>query len=476
MLTWEFPPRIIGGISTHVYNLSSALVGRGVPTHVITCDFPKAPPREVIDGVCVSRVDSGQVPQSNFLLWVYHLNSEMIKRADEILREERFDVIHAHDWLVGRAAVHLKTRYNLSLVTTIHATEIGRGGLVDSEYRKKVHVVERRLAEASERVICCSDYMVNHLQNTLGVPTDRIHVIHNGVDASRFRDGKPSEEIRLNGHRDAGKTVLFVGRLVKEKGVSTLLEAFEDMSSNGTDARLVIAGDGPMRESLAGEAVRLGLDGNVEFKGFVDDATLVSLYKTSDVLVVPSLYEPFGMVALEGMAAGTPVVVSDVGGLSEVVEDGVTGLKVPPGDHKPLSNAIARMLRDQGLAAKLKENAHRLAKRKFAWDQVADSTIPVYGLALSETRVQANPIADEDLLSEQDLLHFLLGVGATGEENAKTAREIASAVGAPEVPVKLILGRQVSGGYVSTMLSPDITDVRYYLSQTGIIKTCSDLS
>ncbi|HYU55319.1 MAG TPA: glycosyltransferase family 4 protein, partial [Candidatus Dormibacteraeota bacterium] len=118
MLTWEFPPRIIGGISTHVYHLSRALVEKGTPVRVITCDFPKTPAEEIIDGVSVSRVISGRVPESNFLLWIYHLNSQMISKATELFETERFDLIHAHDWVVGRAGVELKNQLGLPLIST----------------------------------------------------------------------------------------------------------------------------------------------------------------------------------------------------------------------------------------------------------------------------------------------------------------------------------------------------------------------
>jgi glycosyltransferase involved in cell wall biosynthesis len=475
MLTWEFPPRIIGGISTHVYHLSRALVEKDTLIRVITCDFPKAPAEEVVDGVLVSRVTSGQVPQTNFHLWVYHLNSQLIERGKEILEEEMFDVLHAHDWLVGRAAIELKAHYDLPLVTTIHATEMGRGGALEDSYRKKIHATERLLTKNSERVICCSNYMVHHVQDVLGVPANRIHVIPNGVDPARF-DGRSSENVQTSFGPGDERTILFVGRLVKEKGVSTLLEAIKDLSSQGSQVNLRIVGDGPMREQLAREALGLGLDGNVRFTGFVDSHTLVSLYRSSDVCVVPSLHEPFGLVALEAMAAGTPAVVSDVGGLSEIVEDGVTGIKVPPGDGRLLAIALRRVLEDRSLAEQLRRNGNRHVRDCYGWAPIAETTLSVYELARAQQRVPVFPVSDEELLGDEDLLHYLHAVGATDEEVARSAREIASALGAPEFPVKLILGRQVSCGYVSTVLEDELSNVRYHLSATGVIKVCSDFS
>ncbi len=475
MLSWEFPPRIIGGISTHVYHLSKALAARGISVHVTTCDFPKAPAQELVNGVHVSRVDSGQVPQANFLLWIYHLNSQMIRRGKEILKAENFDLIHAHDWLVGRAAIELKDHYDTPLVTTIHATETGRGGTVDTTYRKKVHDIERLLVQHSERVICCSNYMVHHIQHNLEVPAGKIHVIPNGVDLSTFNNSDRSGSVRTKLGLGEGKIILYVGRIVREKGVFTLLDAFVDLRKQGKNASLVFVGDGPLRENLAREALRRGMKEHVHFTGFIDEPSLVDLYRSSDVFVLPSLYEPFGIAALEAMAAHTPVVVSDVGGLSEIVEDGVTGVKVPHGEPMPLAKALIRVLEDDAFASQLKQNAYRSIQARYGWDLVAEKTLEAYSLVTSQAP-SPTTATDEDFLTEQGLLHFLLTMGATGKNVAKSAGEIASLIKAPEIPVKLILGRQASRGYVSTTFGPDLPDVKYHLSEAGIIKACSDLS
>src|SRR6266487_2577401 len=126
MLTWEFPPRIIGGLSTHVYFLSKSLARRDVRVQIITCDFPTLPKDEILNGVYVTRVNSSGISYRDFLLWTHNMNSLMIEEACEILDSNRFDLIHAHDWMVGRAALKLKILYKLPLVTTIHSTEIGR--------------------------------------------------------------------------------------------------------------------------------------------------------------------------------------------------------------------------------------------------------------------------------------------------------------------------------------------------------------
>src|SRR6266566_1622979 len=475
MLTWEFPPRIIGGISTHVYHLSRALVEKGIPVRVITCDFPKTPAEEIIDGVLVSRVDSGRVPESNFLLWIYHLNSQMISKTTELFETERFDLIHAHDWVVGRAAVELKNRLGLPLISTIHATEIGRGGSLDGEYRTKVRDIERLLVEQSDGIICCSNYMLDHIQHVLGAVKTKIRVIPNGVEASRFNNGRQPQLIPAGISKDR-KTILYVGRIVREKGIFTLLDAFEKLRKQGKDVSLVLVGEGPLKEDLAKEVLRRKLNDRVKLAGFVDEKKLVSLYNSSDAFVLPSHYEPFGMVALEAMASRIPVVVSDVGGLSEIVEDGITGVKVPAYNPSALAEGILRVLEGRELSAQLKENAYRMVQERYRWDIIAEKTIGAYRTSCAKQPLSSRAVEDAEFLSDPALVQFLLTMGATDGEGAISAGDIASLIKSPETPVKLSLGRQASLGYVSTKLAPDSSNVRYHLSPVGIIKACSDMS
>src|SRR5213596_3461676 len=474
MLTWEFPPRIIGGISTHVYHLSRALVERGTSVRVITCDFPNAPAEEIIDGVSVSRVDSGRVPESNFLLWIYHLNSQMISKTTELFETERFDLIHAHDWVVGRAAVELKNGLGLPLISTIHATEIGRGGSLDGEYRRKVRDIERLLVDQSDGIICCSNYMLDHIQHQLGAVNAKIRVIPNGVEVSRFkRDSQP--RLIPTGVSENRKVILYVGRSVREKGIFTLIEAFDELRNRGKDVSLVFVGEGPMKEDLAKEILWRRLSDRVRLAGFVDERRLVSLYNSSDAFVLPSHYEPFGMVALEAMASRVPVVVSDVGGLSEIVEDGITGVKVPSSDPHALAEGILRVLDNRELSERLKENAYQAVQERYRWDLIAEKTLEAY--RTSSPRPQSSKaVEDAEFLSDPALLQFLLTMGATDGEGAVSAGDMASLIKSPETPVKLILGRQASLGYVSTKLGPDSSRVRYHLSPVGIIKACSDMS
>ena len=474
LLSWEYPPRIIGGISTHVYHLSRSLASQGVSVHVVTCSFPGAPSEETVDGVRVTRVENSRLLQANFLLWIYHLNSQMISKTTELLETEKFDLIHAHDWVVGRAAVELKNRLGLPLISTIHATEIGRGGRLDGEYRRKVREIERLLVEQSDGIICCSNYMLDHIQHELSAANAKIHVIPNGVEVDRFKNNGGPQLFSAEVSEDR-KIILYVGRIVREKGIFTLLEALDELRTRGKDVSLVFVGEGPLKEDLAKEVLRRRLSDRVKITGFVDQEKLVSLYNSCDAFVLPSHYEPFGMVALEAMASRVPVVVSDVGGLSEIVEDGVTGVKVPSSDPHALAEGILRVLDNQELSQRLKENAYRAVQERYRWDLIAEKTLEAY--RTSSPRPQSSKaVEDAEFLSDPALLQFLLTMGATDGEGAVSAGDMASLIKSPETPVKLILGRQASLGYVSTKLGPDSSRVRYHLSPVGIIKACSDMS
>src|SRR5919197_715470 len=509
MLSWEFPPRIIGGLSTHVYYLSRALSRMGANVQVVTCDFPNVPYQETVDGVKIFRVNSSSISERDFLLWIYYMNSQMIERGSKILNENPFDLIHAHDWMVARAALKLKEQYDFPLVATIHATEIGRGrGTLYHNYQKTIHDIEQLLTTHSERVICCSNYMSYHIQENFGISTTKIDTIPNAVDILRFHQISNNDyqvmtslHQRYNIPLSGEKVILYVGRLVQEKELHVLTEAFEkllreNVNNYNNNLSLVIVGEGPIKESLMADVCRRGLQKHIHFLGFVEEPTLLALYKLSDIFVIPSLYEPFGLVALEAMASGVPVVVSDIGGLSEIIENGVTGLRFLPGDSNSLTAAIRSILEVPSLAEHLKLNAYNYVVKRDDWDLVAKRTLQTYSKTMAkQERIfakasnkmripnAADAFPDENLLTDQGLLRLLLTMGATKDDSSKTALEIASFLNASEASIKLILGRLASQGYVSTTVMPTLTnpevypvEIRYHLTGGGIISACADFS
>jgi len=386
MLSWEYPPRIIGGISPHIYYLSKSLARNGIKVYVVTCDFPGAPAHEVVDGVEVYRIDSYKNPSPDFATWVYLMNMNMQKEAATITRQlgGKIDVFHAHDWLVATAGIGLKHVFRKPFFATMHSTEIGRRNGIHSGYERMIHETEAWLTYEAWKVICCSDYMVHHVQWAFGLPTDKLVMIPNGVKAEVYtKNDKDLAQFRNKYALPQEKIVLFVGRMVYEKGVHVLVNAAPKVLEKA-NAKFIIVGNGYMKDQLSTIVNNTGLAHKVMFTGFVDDETLRKLQKCADVSVVPSLFEPFGIVALEAMAAKSPVVVSDTGGLSEIVNHDVDGVKAYTGNPDSLAWGINRVLTDEAYANTLRTNAYRKIQEKYNWDKIAQQTMTMYENILNE--------------------------------------------------------------------------------------------
>ncbi|MEM2873662.1 MAG: glycosyltransferase family 4 protein [Nitrososphaerales archaeon] len=379
MLSWEFPPRTVGGISPHVYNLSSHLARMGVDTYVVTCDFPGAPEYEEVNGVHVIRVDSYKTPSPDFATWDYLMNVNMQKEAATIISNlnGKVDLIHAHDWLVANAAIGLKHIFRIPLLATIHSTEIGRRNGLHTNYERMIHETEAWLAHEAWKVVCCSQYMVSHTRWAFGLPEDKVVMIPNGVNADVFKQEFKKQEFRSKFAEPDEKIILFVGRLVNEKGVHVLINAMPKVLAR-VNAKLVIVGEGGMKDFLKVQVNNMRLAHKIFFTGFLDEQSVRFLYQCADVCVVPSLYEPFGIVALEAMAAKVPVVVSDTGGLSEIVEHDKTGVKVYPNNVESLAWGITRVLLDPSYAEWIRSNADRKVREMYNWSKIAEKVKALY--------------------------------------------------------------------------------------------------
>jgi glycosyltransferase involved in cell wall biosynthesis len=385
MLSWEFPPRTVGGISAHLFFLSRELVKLGVDTYIVTCDFPGAPEREVVNGAKVVRVDSYKTPSPDFATWDSLMNVNMQKETAALISSlgGQVGIVHAHDWLVANAAIGLKHVFRIPLVATMHSTEIGRRNGLHTDYERMIHQTENWLVHESWRIICCSHYMSEHVRSAYGFGQDRVTVIPNGVDASVYEKEFDRAEFRKRFALPEEKIVLYVGRLVYEKGVQSLVSAIPKVLSR-VNAKFVIVGDGGMKDPLMRQVANMRLAQKITFTGFLDEESLRKLYQVADVCVVPSLYEPFGITALEAMAAKTPVVVSNTGGLSEIVEHDKTGTKVYAGNPDSVAWGITRILLDPGYADWIKVNAYRKALEIYDWTKIAKETKEFYERVLKE--------------------------------------------------------------------------------------------
>lgn len=384
MLTWEYPPNIIGGLGKHVYALSNALAYGDTEVHVVTMGESGIQEENEIQNLYVHRVAPFNPRPRDLITSVLQTNFEMIEGSIKIMRSiGDFDIIHAHDWLVAFAAKTLKHSLKVPLVATIHATEYGRNCGLHNELQRYISDIEWMLGFEAWKVICCSNYMKGELRHVFQIPGDKLRVIPNGVEPLEFQSSIDTEAFRHNYAAWNERIVFFVGRHVREKGVGVLIEAMPKVLSSYPEVRFVIAGKGPETEVYKGRAAELGISDRIYFTGFIDDATRNGLYKIADLAVFPSLYEPFGIVALESMAAGTPVIVSDVCGLGEVVTPEI-GMKVPPGNADALAQQIVHALRNPEMRKTLKENAYAHVTRVYAWEKIADQVIEVYREVLQE--------------------------------------------------------------------------------------------
>ena len=398
MLTWEYPPRIVGGIARVVHDLSHRMIKDGHEVTVVTYKDGNAPYFEDDKGVKVYRVDNYMINPNNFIDWIMQLNFNMIAKANELIAKEgKFDVIHAHDWLVTYAAKSLKESHNIPIVSTIHATENGRNSGIHDETQRYINDTEWLLTYESTEVIVNSNYMKCELQRIFGLPFEKINVIPNGINLNNFTGIERDYDFRRQFAMDNEKIILYVGRLVYEKGIQHLIGAMPKILNNYHDAKLVICGKGGMMDELKQEAKNLGIENKVYFAGYCDSKKIQKMYKCADIAVFPSTYEPFGIVALEAMLAGVPTVVSDVGGLNEIVEHGVDGMKSYAGNSNSIADSVLAILFDAKLGSAVSKNAVKKVKELYNWNKIAQDTHYVYEQAICQTEAQrqAEKIAQE---------------------------------------------------------------------------------
>ena len=387
MLTWEYPPRVVGGISKVVYDLSHKMVKEGNEVTVVTYkDGDNVKYYENDKGVEVYRVDNYMIRPNNFIDWIMQLNFNMITKTNEIINKNgKFDVIHAHDWLVAYSAKSIKESYNIPLISTIHATESGRNSGIHDETQRYINDSEWMLTYESSEVIVNSNYMKNEVQRLFGLPYDKINVIPNGVNLQLFSNVNIDYDFRRQYAMDNEKIILYVGRLVYEKGIQNLIAAMPKILDRYHDSKLIICGRGGMIDELREQVKYLGIENKVYFAGYCDSKKMQKMYKCADVAVFPSTYEPFGIVAIESMLSGTPTIVSDVGGLNEIIEHGVTGMKSYAGNANSIADSVLSLLFDPKLCANISQNAIKKVKENYNWSKITDSTYYVYQLAIGKT-------------------------------------------------------------------------------------------
>ena len=378
MVSWEYPPLFIGGLATHVHGIATAMVRAGHDVVVLTFQHPDAPDDAIIDGVRVLRasIDLPWFPDDQFVSKMISANHQLVKLALQLEPDWKPQVVHAHDWLSGWAGDTLSTLWKIPLVATIHATERGRnGGIIPTTGQAaSIHSAEWWLTFQASRVICCSQFMAQQIHDSFEVPSEKLDTIYNAVDATLWTRASALAAPKTSD----GPLIVSWGRVQYEKGFQTLVEALPILRDRLPGLRVVIAGTGSYRAELAERAEAFGVADLVHFAGFVPADQLTSLLQAADCVVIPSFYEPFGIVALEALAAGAPLVAARTGGMAEVLTNVDAALLFPPGDARALADAVTRTITEPELRTRQTAHGLALVNQHYSWDAVAAHTIATY--------------------------------------------------------------------------------------------------
>ncbi|MEH7390430.1 glycosyltransferase family 4 protein [Bacillus sp. JJ1474] len=378
ILSWEYPPHLVGGLSRHVQGLADCLQTMDYEVHVITSNPNEAAEEEMNERVRIHRVIPFNQQDEDFLSWIGGLNLAMLNKALEIDKIYRFNLIHAHDWLVGASAIVLRNTLRIPLIATIHATEYGRNKGIHTELQKFIHEKEQQSIIQADTVIVCSEYMKRELNQVFRLRNEKkLHIISNGTAANtHVKDGLKALEVMPI---QKNKRLIFsIGRIVKEKGFDTIIEAAQKMQRQFPDVYFIVAGKGPLLDKYQRMVDRLQLQNLLFFVGYVSDEQRTALLNLCRMAVFPSRYEPFGIVALEAMQAGKPTIVSNTGGLKEIVQHKRSGMLMKPGCSDSLIEQIKYLLENESHAEQIGLSGKKRVETIFSWERVAEETVKVY--------------------------------------------------------------------------------------------------
>jgi glycogen synthase len=385
----EYPPQKIFGLGRYVSDLSRELASQGHEVSVLTNSLGGVD-RDLVDrGVQVHRVEFPPPPMPPTpAAPVMAFNVHLQQRARALGRKGLGDpeVVVSHDWLTAVAAHRIAKRFDLPHVWTVHDTVHGKrfGKIRDVEDRVS-HGIELWAAREADRILVNSEAVREEIVAVHGARRDRIDLLYPGFDPESCRSTQ--DESRLDAFRGVFARpdeclITYVGRLDLEKGIDTLINAFALLKRSRPDARLVIAGRGVLRETIQEHVKKLDLERDVMLCGYLEGQVLRSFYRVSDIHVCPSHYEPFGLVALEAMAAGTPVVVSDTGGLRDIVTSDAVGRTFPPTDTRALAETLDELAGNLALRRRLGQSGKKHVLQAFTWAHLARKAVNLYQRAI----------------------------------------------------------------------------------------------
>jgi D-inositol-3-phosphate glycosyltransferase len=386
-----------GGMNVYVAELTRELGRENIHVDVFTRSQDEHVPHVMHNlgyGNRVVHIPAGPehpLPKPELAGYIPTFAEEIRKWAEE--KEIKYDLIHSHYWMSGIAASILKQTWKTPILQMFHTLALMKNRIaqspaeIEGDYRING---EKKVMQSVERIVAATQAEEAQLELLYHVPHENISIIPPGVDIGRFYPISEDEAKEVIGHGKCPRLLLFVGRIEPLKGIDTLIHALAILRQNGAMDKecysLAIIGGEPdaAPENMTEEMTRLktlchelGLDDLVVFLGKRSQDTLPYYYSAAEILIMPSHYESFGMVALEAMACGTPVVASQVGGLAFLVQDGITGFVVPGGDAEALANTLERLMKDPDLRERLGRQAAEYA-RFYSWDKIAGRVKTIY--------------------------------------------------------------------------------------------------
>jgi len=381
MLSWEYPPSAAGGMAAHVDGLAHALQRDGHEVVLLTRWVPGTDRDSAAAGVRVLRADVELPWLPDDPIAATASGNHAFVALSRFLDDWQPDIVHAHDWGVAWAADVIAGQYGAPIVTTFHGTERGRhGGHLPPGTPTDINRVEWWQAYRSRRVIASNKLLVRDIIDGFEMHPDHVSRISSGIDPAWWRAVGPNEN--QNGGRSG--LVLAWGRVRYEKGFQILARAVGTLRYRVAGLECMIAGRGTYLPELQSQIDIAGVGDLIELPGFLSDNQLRAAIHSAGCVVIPSLYEPFGVVALEALAGGAPLIVADTGGLAELVGGTGSALTFEPGNSDDLADCIERVLTEPELADDLIQCGQELLEASYSWDAIAARTVTVYAEVLDE--------------------------------------------------------------------------------------------
>ncbi|NLZ73186.1 MAG: glycosyltransferase family 4 protein [Bacteroidales bacterium] len=391
-VTFEYPPRIEGGAGIYAASLTKELVKIGHEVHVLTPCSTGSVREEVIDGVYVHRVDVIDKPYLLALSFWINLR-EALNSLNRQLKG--VDILHGNNLtnllIFQKTIPQIVTIHSLSsLSITAEKPNVFKRLFDKGENNYFFKNLERSILNRSDIIIANSLYTEKaiYADEKLSVKEPKVFVIPNGPSMKIINPLQRDEEFAIREKLNLGDCpiILFVGRLVPRKGLHFLIQAMKNLNESGIRAKLIAVGDGSDRYNCINLVNELNLNDQVIFTGYIDENLLKKLYSLSNIVAIPSINEPFGIVALDAMLAGKPIVAFDSGALPEILEDNVNGMLVEPEDPIAFSEALSKYLSDPELAQKVGRRNSEVALSKYSWRKYAEELDRVYNFAITEHR------------------------------------------------------------------------------------------